>query len=46
MREDAVKELLQKNNDDFDIVKKLIDKKEILELEFGGNKFYLRKLRQ
>ncbi len=45
MREDAVKELLSKAGADWSIIDKLEEEGKIIELEYGGRKFYMRKLR-
>ena len=44
MREDAVSELLEKSGADMDVVEKLVDEGKMIELEFEGTKFYMRKL--
>lgn len=44
MREDAVNEFLEKANEGREIVEKLLGEDRIVELEYGGNKFYMRKL--
>jgi wyosine [tRNA(Phe)-imidazoG37] synthetase (radical SAM superfamily) len=44
MREDAVMELLEKNNADISILEKLIAENKILRLEYQNNRFYLRRL--
>jgi len=45
MREDALKELLKKANAGWDVVKKLIAEGKLIELEYEGKKFYMRKLK-
>ncbi|MGC9331717.1 MAG: radical SAM protein [Bacteroidales bacterium] len=45
MREDAVKELLEKDNASMELIEKLIHDNKLLRLNFGGHNFYLRKLR-
>jgi len=45
MREDAVNELLKKGNATWDIIKKLMQEKKLLELKYEGAKFYMRKLK-
>ncbi|MFA4647345.1 radical SAM protein [Pyrococcus kukulkanii] len=45
MREDAVRELLRKANASWDVVEKLIREGKLIELEYNGVKFYMRKLR-
>ena len=44
MREDAVKELLEKSGKDWDTVEALIEKGVLTEMEYGGKRFYVRKL--
>ena len=44
MRKDAVSELLSKANADWNIIEKLITQDKLIELEYGSNKFYMRKL--
>jgi len=44
MRKDAVEEYLKKANVEWEIVKKLIDNKKLIELEYNNLKFYMRKL--
>ncbi len=46
MREDAVLELLQKDNADETLLQSLVDQQKILKLDYQGHSFYLRKLRQ
>ena len=43
MREEGVNELLSKANSDWDIVEILIKEQKLLELEYLGHKFYMRK---
>ncbi|EEB74993.1 radical SAM protein [Thermococcus sp. AM4] len=45
MREDALKELLRKANADWSVVEKLINEGKLIELEYNGRRFYMRKLR-
>ncbi|CAB49775.1 radical SAM protein [Pyrococcus abyssi] len=45
MREDAVKELLRKANASWDVVEKLIREGKLIELEYNGVKFYMRRLK-
>jgi len=45
MREDALRELLKKANAEWDIVKKLTAEGKLIELEYEGKKFYMRKLK-
>ncbi len=44
MRDDSVEEFLKKDNKEWDLVWKLISDGKLLETEFGGHKFYVRKL--
>jgi len=44
MRENAVKEFLEKANADYKVVEKLLKENKIIELKYQGNKFYMRKL--
>ena len=44
MREDAVKEFLEKNGAEPHILKKMIDNNKMIQLEFEGRKFYMRKI--
>ncbi|MCA6212909.1 radical SAM protein [Thermococcus bergensis] len=45
MREDALRELLKKANAGWDIVEKLIAEGKLIALEYGGKRFYMRKLK-
>ncbi|AMM53955.1 radical SAM protein [Pyrococcus kukulkanii] len=45
MREDAVRELLRKANASWDVVERLIREGKLIELEYDGVKFYMRKLK-
>ena len=45
MREEAVKELLKKADTDWQVVEKLLGGNKLVELEYEGNKYYLRKTR-
>jgi len=45
MREDAVKEFLRKANADWNIIEKLIRDNKLIELEYEGKKFYIRRLK-
>ena len=45
MREDALKELLEKANVDWVTVEKLIEEGKLIELEYGEKRFYMRKLK-
>jgi len=44
LRREAVEELLQRADADWETVRRLIAEGELIELEYGGHKFYLRKL--
>ena len=44
MREDALEAYLRENGLSFDVVRKLISEGKLLELEYGGHLFYMRKL--
>ena len=44
MREDSVKEFLQKDDESWDIIDQLLKEEKLLETEFGGHRFYVRKL--
>ena len=46
MREESVQELLDKNKADWGIVKKLVNQGQLLESEYEGKKFYLRRFNQ
>jgi len=43
MREESVKELLDRAGVDWSVVRKLIEEKKLVEVEYKGHKFYLRK---
>lgn len=45
MREDAVREFLRKANADWKVVEKLIMENKLIELEYNGRKFYMRRLK-
>jgi wyosine [tRNA(Phe)-imidazoG37] synthetase (radical SAM superfamily) len=45
MRKEAVAELLSKADSNWDVIIRLLREKKLIELEYGGNKFYMRKLR-
>lgn len=45
MREDAVRELLRKANADWSVVERLLRRGKLIELEYNGRRFYMRKLR-
>jgi len=44
MREDAIREFLDRDGKDWSLIRKLIDENKLLETEFQGKKFYLRRL--
>ncbi len=44
MREDAVGEFLERANSDWEVVRRLVAQDELIETEFEGRKFYLRRL--
>ena len=44
MREDAMQEFLRKDEKDWSLIEKLVNDDKLLETEFQGKKFYLRKL--
>jgi len=44
MREEGVKELLRKANAGWEIIEKLLDEGKIIELEYEGHKYYMRKI--
>jgi len=44
MREDSVKEFLEKDGKSWEIIEQLLKEEKLLETEFGGHKFYVRKL--
>jgi wyosine [tRNA(Phe)-imidazoG37] synthetase (radical SAM superfamily) len=44
MREEAVKTLLKKANTDWQVVEKLLGENKLVELEYEGNMYYMRKL--
>ncbi|MCD6523868.1 MAG: radical SAM protein [Thermococcus sp.] len=45
LREDALRELLRKANADWSLVDRLIMEGKLIELEYNGQKFYMRRLR-
>ncbi len=45
MRKDAVEKLLEKHGNDWQLVDKLLMEGKIMELEYGGNKFYMRRIK-
>ena len=44
MREDAIREFLDRDGKDWSLIRKLIDENKLLETEFQGKQFYLRRL--
>jgi wyosine [tRNA(Phe)-imidazoG37] synthetase (radical SAM superfamily) len=46
MREKAVREFLTRAGKNWSVVNRLIARDQLLEIEYGGHKFYLRKLRE
>ncbi len=44
MREDAVREYLKKANAEWESIEKLISENKLIEVKYGNNKFYMRKL--
>ncbi len=46
MREEAVRAFLEKARADWDVVRKLIQENQLIEVEYENKKFYLRKLRR
>ena len=44
MREEAVVELLRKDDASWEVVDRLIKEGRLMELEYQGRKFYMRKL--
>jgi len=44
MREDAIQEFLEKDQQDWSLIHKLVREGKLLETEFQGKKFYLRKI--
>lgn len=44
MREEAVVEFLKKARADWKVIEKLLKENKLIELEYGGNKYYMRKL--
>ncbi|WP_297517999.1 radical SAM protein [Thermococcus sp.] len=45
MREDAVEEFLRKAKADWNVVEKLVHEGKLIELEYNGRKFYMRRLK-
>jgi len=44
MRKDAVEEFLRKAKADWSVIERLIKENKLIEIEYGGNKFYMRRL--
>ena len=44
MRKEAVAEFLKKANADWKVVEKLLKENKLIELEYEGEKYYMRKL--
>lgn len=44
MRKDAVEEFLRKAKADWSVIEGLIKENKLIEIEYGGNKFYMRRL--
>jgi hypothetical protein len=44
MRKEAVEEFLKKAKADWQIIEKLLHENKIIELEYEGNTYYMRKL--
>ncbi|HEX68999.1 MAG TPA: radical SAM protein, partial [Candidatus Bathyarchaeota archaeon] len=44
MRKDAVEEFLRKAEADWSVIERLIKENKLIEIEYGGNKFYMRRL--
>lgn len=45
MREDAVKRLLEKAGAEWSIVEKLLREGKLIQIEYRGERFYMRKLK-
>ncbi|MFO7968161.1 MAG: radical SAM protein [Archaeoglobaceae archaeon] len=45
MRKESLKKLLESRNEGWGLVKRLLDEDKLVEVEYGENKFYMRKLR-
>jgi len=45
MREEAIRAFLEKARADWDVVRRLIQEDQLIEVEYENKKFYLRKLR-
>jgi wyosine [tRNA(Phe)-imidazoG37] synthetase (radical SAM superfamily) len=44
MRKEAVKEFLKKANTDWHVIKRLLEEDKLVELEYEGNQYYMRRL--
>ena len=44
MREEAVNKFLLKSNSDWDIIEKLIEENKLIEVDYRGDKYFMRKL--
>lgn len=44
MRQDAVEEFLQKSGSNWNVIRNMIENERLVETEYGGNRFYMRKL--
>ncbi|HEC95785.1 MAG TPA: radical SAM protein, partial [Euryarchaeota archaeon] len=44
MREEGVKEILKKADADWGVVEKLISESKLIEIEYQGKKYYMRKI--
>ena len=46
MREEALKDFLKRAKSDWSTILKLIDKGQLVETDYKGNKFYIRKFKR
>ncbi len=46
MRHDALEEFLEKSGEHWEIVQQMVERKQLIETEYRGNKFYLRNFRR
>lgn len=46
MREESIEKFLSNGNKSWDLVKKLINEGKLVEVEYRGDKFYIRRLRE
>jgi hypothetical protein len=44
MREESVKKLLLKGGKSWEIIEKLLEEEKLIELQYMGHRFYMRKL--